>query len=143
MNSTKMLRNIFCTLLLTSVLTACSGRDDAQSEPAAPLASTASDAVDAPVLDGAHDFVRRRPGAIVLDGVLIIHVHIVANLVERDRKVERALVPWVGRGVGRYLISSSQRDDDSLERIEPDQIAGHFQAAAGGTGADPQIRGAA
>jgi len=54
MNNSKLLLNILCTLLLTAVLTACSSRDDAQSEPAAPLASTASDAVDAPVgrLDG-------------------------------------------------------------------------------------------
>ena len=48
MNNFKTLRNILCTLLLTAVLTACSSRDDAQSEPAAQPANTASSAMDAP-----------------------------------------------------------------------------------------------
>jgi alanyl aminopeptidase len=49
MNDSKTLLNIVCVLLLTAVLTACSGRDDAPPEPAAPLANTDTRAMEAPV----------------------------------------------------------------------------------------------
>ena len=76
------------------------------------------------VIDRAFYFVLRRASAEQgADDVFIVHVHVVADLVEADAGVERPEVRR--RRVGRDLTLPSEHDDDAREREELHLVLGY------------------